>query len=196
VRVEPGYTYSKRLSCLCAGALIFFVAGFLEGKSGFCGESWECVETKYAIIHYNNQESLEAFDDQINYTPGGWSLGNLFSSKSGNLFDSIAKKVDGIFEEIQTILDMRGHVKKVIINVYPSKKEFHEAYFTITGASCRLRAWYIFEVNTIYVNGEDVHEGILAHEIAHSIIDHYFSVRPPKATAEILARYVDEQLGF
>lgn len=196
MRVDLGYTYSKRLSCLCAGALIFFVVGFLEGKSGFCGESWHRVETKYAVIHYKNQESLEAFDEHISYSPGGWSLGSLFSSKPGNAADSLAQKVDGIFEEIQTILDMRGHVKKVIINVYPSKTKFHEAYFTITGAPCRVRAWYIFEVNTIYVNGEDVHEGILAHEIAHSIIDHYFSVRPPKATAEILARYVDEHLGF
>ena len=34
----------------------------------------------------------------------------------------------------------------------------------------------------------------MAHEIAHAIIDHYLLIRPPRATAEILAHYVDEHL--
>jgi len=46
----------------------------------------------------------------------------------------------------------------------------------------------------IYLNAGDVHEGILAHEFAHAVIDSYFAVRPPRATAEILSRYVDEHL--
>ena len=75
-------------------------------------------------------------------------------------------------------------------------QRLHEAYYTITGRDCCIRAWYIYESNTIYINADDVHEGILAHEMAHSIIDHYFSVRPPRATAEILARYVDKHLRF
>jgi len=33
-------------------------------------------------------------------------------------------------------------------------------------------------------------------KMAHSIIDHYFSVRLPKTTAEILAHYVDQHLEF
>jgi len=36
---------------------------------------------------------------------------------------------------------------------------------------------------------------MLAHEIAHAIIDNYLSVRPPRATAEILARYVGKHLN-
>ena len=36
--------------------------------------------------------------------------------------------------------------------------------------------------------------GILAHEMAHAVIDHYFGVKPPKATAEILAQYVDAHI--
>jgi hypothetical protein len=56
------------------------------------------------------------------------------------------------------------------------------------------RAWYVYEYNTIYINVRDVNEGMLAHELAHSIIDHYLSVRPPRASAEILATYVDKSL--
>ena len=70
----------------------------------------------------------------------------------------------------------------------------YAAHQKIFEKPCRFRAWYVYELNTIYLNVDDVHEGMLAHEIAHSIIDHYLLVRPPKATAEILARYVDKHL--
>jgi len=93
---------------------------------------------------------------------------------------------------------MRGRIKKVVINIFPNKKRFHEVQNKVAGEKSRIRArvraWYIYEQNTIYINNDDVHEGILAHEMAHAIIDHYLTVRPPKATAEILARYVDKHL--
>lgn len=41
---------------------------------------------------------------------------------------------------------------------------------------------------------QDVHEGRLAHELGHAVIGHYLSVRPPCATAEITAKYVDKHL--
>ena len=57
------------------------------------------------------------------------------------------------------------------------------------------RAWYIFEYNTIYLNVQDLHSEMFAHEMAHAIIDNYLAVRPPRATAEILARYVGKHLN-
>jgi hypothetical protein len=44
------------------------------------------------------------------------------------------------------------------------------------------------------MNVNDLHEGMLAHELAHAIVDHYLLVRPPRPTAEIIARYVDSHL--
>ena len=86
--------------------------------------------------------------------------------------------------------------KKVNINIYSNKKGLHRAYFDITRRQCNIRSWYIYERNTIFVNVKDVNEGMLAHEMAHAIIDHYLIVRPPNATAEILARYVDDHLRY
>jgi hypothetical protein len=89
---------------------------------------------------------------------------------------------------------MRKLMEKININIYPDQKELHAAYYDMFQKTCKLRAWYIYEKNTIYINAADMHEGILAHEMAHAIIDHFLSVRPPAATAEILARYVDGHL--
>jgi len=66
-----------------------------------------------------------------------------------------------------------------IIDATADQKQLHAAYKKIYRKKTRLRAWYIFEYNTVYLNVRDLHEGILAHELAHSIIDNYLSTRPP-----------------
>jgi hypothetical protein len=142
-------------------------------------------------------DDLRKFDEKIDYSPGEWGLKSLFSSSgSGDQIASLKKKMDALFERVQEILEMRGKVKKVTINIYPNQNRLHEAYYEIAKRKCRIRAWYIYRTNTIYTNVNDVHEGMLAHEMAHAIIDHYLLVQPPRATAEILARYVDEHLHY
>jgi len=159
--------------------------------------SWKRIETKHTIIQYETINDLKKFDGEIDYSTGEFTLKSLFSaSDSKDQAGSIKKKVDLLFERVQEILDMRRSTRKVIINLYPNKKRLHEAYVNITGTKCHIRSWYLYESNTIYTNKDDVHAGMLAHEMAHSIIDHYFSARPPRATAEILARYVDKHLYF
>jgi Zn-dependent peptidase ImmA (M78 family) len=110
------------------------------------------------------------------------------------MIDKLKKKVDALYERVQEILDMRKRIKKVTINIFQNKKQLRAAYQEIYKKPCKLRCWYIYEYNAIYINANDLHEGMLAHEMAHSIIDHYLTVRPPRATAEILARYVDSHL--
>ena len=160
-------------------------------------DSWKQIESRHVIIQYKQPEDIRNFDESINFSPGKWSLKDLFSStKPEDRIHSVIRKLDGIFEKVQNILDMRKKTKKVTLKVYPSTTKLHEAYFAITGMRCNYKAWYIFESNTIYVTVDNVNEGIIAHEMAHSIIDHYFSVRPPRATAEILSRYVDQHLDL
>jgi hypothetical protein len=157
--------------------------------------TWKRTETKHTIIQYQSFEDLKDFDENISFSSGGFSFGNLFSSSdSSNPAGSLAKKLDSLYGRVQQILDMRGNLKKVRINIYPNSTKLHEVYRSIVGGECRVRAWYIYEVNTIYINNEDVDAGMLAHEMGHSIIDHFFAVRPPEATAEILAVYVDQHL--
>ncbi len=158
--------------------------------------SFQRIETRYAVIRYETLKDLKKFDRKIDYNPGESSLKSLFSSSgSKNVIDSSKKKVEALFRRVQEILDMRGKIEKVNINLY-RKKRFNEVYYRLAGIKRRVRSWYIFESKIIYINIDDVHEGILAHEMAHHIIDHYLNVRPPRATAEILARYVDKHLHF
>lgn len=156
------------------------------------------LETRRAVVLYQSVEDLGRFESSVDYGGGG-GFSALFSSgpEGHDLLDAVSKKVDAIYERVQEILDMRGQIDKVTLRLYPNREALARVYRAFTGSpNLRVRAWYIYERNTIYLNAEDVHEGMLAHEIAHAIIDHYLTVRPPRATAEILARYVDEHLDW
>lgn len=168
--------------------------GTAHGKL-FSKTPWQRLETRYTIIQYKTLEDLKRLDGKIDYSPGEWRIKSLFSGPKDPV-TSIKKKVDAVFEKAQAILDMRGRIQKVVIRIYPDRKRFHEVRNIAGREKYRLQACYVYEQNTIYINNDDVHEGVLAHEMAHAIIDHYLTVRPPRATAEILARYVDKHLYY
>jgi len=173
--------------------LLWFVSpGFAELS---IDTSWKILDTKYTKIHYHFQKDLKNLIRNIDYSPSSIGLKWFFKKKSpGDIENEIKLKIDAVYEKVQEILDMRKSMEKVTIYISHDKQELHSLYRTIYKTPCRLRAWYVYESNTIYINADDIHEGILAHELAHSIIDRYLLVRPPKATAEILARYVDSHL--
>ena len=163
---------------------------------------WQHIESRHTIIKCETLKDFERFGDNIDYSPGVWGLKNLFSfSGPKDPIVSLKEKVDAVFERVQEILDMHRNMEKVVIIIYTNNKRFYEARTQIIrenliGKNRRIRSWYIFKQNAIYINADDVHEGILAHEMAHAIIDHYLTIRPPRATAEILARYVDKHLYY
>ncbi len=157
--------------------------------------AWKRIATKHTIIHYKSLKDLTKFNKSIDYGEKQPITNNLFLPlNSEKLINTITKKVDNIYERVQNILDMNRKVKNARINLYSNKKDLNNAYFEIYNQPCKIRAWYIYKSNTIYMNVDDLHEGILAHEIAHSVIDHYLLISPPAVSAEILARYVDSHL--
>ena len=178
--------------------IVIFFVGFsgLAYGGGRDNVAWKSLESKYTIIHYQSSEDLKKFDRKIDYSPAEWGRGSLFSgSGSGSDIEKLKKKMDALYTRVQQILDMRKKMKKIKIKIYKGKRQLHSAFKRIYKRERKnIRVWYIFEYNTIYVNVDDLHEGMLAHEMAHSIIDHYLTVRPPSKSAEILARYVDKHL--
>lgn len=188
--IQPGHRNRERSVCLAiwVACLVGLVWTPVEA------EPWSVFNTKYLTVRYQFPEDLEEFDRNIEFEAETGVSGFFTSSHTGeNNGDALKKKLDALFEKVQLILDMRKPIK-VIVNLYPSAEALHEAYFQIYKKQAKLRAWYIFEYNTIYMNVKDLKAGMLAHECAHAIVDNFLSVRPPRASSEILARYVDSAL--
>ena len=182
--------FIKKLIVFGGGVVLFFSLCTIGNTAGPI--AWKELETKHTIIKFQSHEDLASFSNKLD---SGFS--SLFGSQSWNSSREVKLKqrVDSIYSRVQTILDMRRSTKKVIIQIYKNKPKLHQAYYDIYRSKRKLRAWYIYERKTIYISTEDVFAGMLAHEMAHHIIDHYLAIRPPGATAEILARYVDSHLA-
>lgn len=152
------------------------------------------ITTKHTVLMFNTEEDVALFNDSIRYEAGN-SLASIFSTPSSNdVQKEVMRKVDLLFEKVQLILDMRKPMPKVIVRIHSNEMQLGESFRKLYQRGNPPRGWYFFENNTVYLNVKDVRENMFAHELGHSIIDNYLSVRPPAATAEILAQYVDMHL--
>lgn len=176
--------------------LILFILLGIPLTSGECFATGVLhkIKTKHTTIVFSAASDVAAFNSSIDYGSRS-SLSSIFrSSKVQGSEKELARKVDLLFEKVQLILDMRKEMRRIRVRVFSNEEQLHRAYKKIFKTRCAVRGWYTYEFNTVFLNVKDVHEGMLAHELGHAIIDHFLSVRPPRATAEILAKYVDKHL--
>ena len=149
------------------------------------------VGTKYATICYANEKGLQKFSKSI----GKGS--SFFSDGSEKGPSETGKKVDSLVERVSILLDMHPFDLYINIYVYQNHNEIESAYthMTTLGVFGRIPiAFYSHRSRTIHVSVENISAGILAHEIAHAVINFYFPEPPPERMQEILAQYVDKHL--
>jgi hypothetical protein len=164
--------------------------------------TWHSLETTHTNINYQSLADLKKFNRKLdNYFAKCGLLRLSLCSGTDTLSDKITKKVDVIYERVQEILGIHKKMKKVVMKIYSDKRQLNAAYSKLKKTGLQnykthrnIRAWYMPSNNTIYLNCNDLHEGMLGHEIAHYMIDHYFLIRPTKNTGEILAQHVDKNI--
>lgn len=127
------------------------------------------LKTKYTTIHYTQDKDLSLF---------------LWRLKGFNVIADISvaqHSIDAIVEQVEMLLDM-----------YP--EGFHIDIFLFPEYKGGLVAYYSHKDRSITAYADRITDGILAHEIAHAIINAYFPIPPPKKIQEILCQYVDRHL--
>ncbi len=108
--------------------------------------------------------------------------------------ERLAAKGDLIFRRVQEVLQMYPKQKRVTIRVEKDPGNLQTAHHARYGRGTRAIAFYVWEENTIYVTAGNLSESVLAHEMAHCIVDHFFGTRPPPNVEELVAVYADENL--
>ena len=150
-------------------------------------------ETRFSSIHYQNPEQLEDLARKIQPSALTLSLNQIFLGPGKSSSEArVGRHVDQLFQRVQVILEMPKPDLRVHIRLYRNQEELSEAFGKITGRSTQSPAFYWREANTIYLHLEKISTGILAHEMGHAVISHYFIVSPPEKIAEILCQYVDK----
>ncbi|MBU1564277.1 MAG: hypothetical protein KJ630_01450 [Proteobacteria bacterium] len=150
------------------------------------------AKSRYATLRYNSQELLTDFNEEI-------QLGRNLSAfvRKANVVtveDEVLAKIDTIIEKAETILEMfpdQLHMKIVLLKEASDvARVFKEKY----GKNVNYVAFYSLSEATIYISVDDVNLAILAHEIGHAIVNHYFKVRPPYNVHELMAQFVEKRI--
>ncbi len=180
------------LRCLCL--MPFLVALTLLVPSGARADD-RILQSKFCTVHYSDSDQLEKFTGKIragalNRTLNKFLVGNVGDSNQSELGEFL----DGLFKRVQLVLDMPMSGLRVEIQLHRNVREVREVYTQLTGQSSDAPAFYWKKNNTIHIQAENLTVGMLAHEMGHAILDHYFAVQPPTKIAEMLCQYVDKEI--
>ena len=129
-------------------------------------------KTKFSTIYYTNDTDL---DDFI------WRLGGQKLEYTSDP-QLASNRVDKLVNRVQMILDMWPKDFQIDIYLHRGTLKPNET------------AYYESKTNSIHISVDYTSDGVMAHELAHASIDHYFPTPPPTKMQEILAQYVDKQL--
>jgi len=129
-------------------------------------------KTKYTTIYYSAERDLSDFV---------WRIGG---SRFELLADSeiASNRIDRIVERVEAILDM--YPKNFMVKMHLKRGELEQNSVAFYGRRSK----------SIQVNVDRVTDGVMAHEVAHAVINQYFASPPPSKIQEILTQYVDKYL--
>lgn len=155
------------------------------------GNDWMSVKSLYCTIFFKDGIDLEAVDKKIDTYKIDYGLTEKPPRAGDEVRDKIAYKFDLIFFKVQEILDMRPKDLRLNVRIYEGQDELDRVYVEIFDRDNKFIAYYVFKINTLFASEEKISANVLAHEIAHCVIDHYFSIVPPTKVAEMIAQYAD-----
>ena len=154
---------------------------------------WSSIKTAYFTIYYKPEVNLGRVERKISrrrfYVDTGYN-----PRRSSSTEEKVAHKIDILFKRAQEILDMRPRNMHPNIKIFKTQGELNDAYYKIFRTREKPISFYVYKHDTIYTCEESISDSVIAHEMGHAIVDHYFVILPPERVKEILAQYVDKHL--
>lgn len=158
----------KRLICL----FLLLLIAHLSSSDLAWAQANPDFKTQYTLVHYDDEQDVRDFI---------WKLG-------GPKFEFVdnpqmsSYRIDKLVDRVQSILDMRP--EDLYFNIYLKRGVLRDEKV----------AYYEYSSGAVFISVDYVSDGVLAHEIAHAVINRYFGSASPSKMQEILAQYVDKHL--
>jgi len=148
--------------------------------------------SRYVTLSYADKEVLRDFNDNLQLNR---KLNNSVRKKNVvTVADEVLAKADIIIEKVQIVLDMfpdKYHIRLVVL---PDSDDVARIYKKKYGKNVDHIAYYSLSEKTIYISADDTRLRVLAHEVGHSVADHYFKVRPPYNIHELMAQFAEKHV--
>jgi hypothetical protein len=174
----------NKISIIIAGILVFFLGA---APPAHCQQG----QGKYVTLKYGSQEVLRSFDDQIYL---GRSLRSMMQKNTVTVQDEVLAKVDLVVEKAETVLDMFPNKLHFTLILLPDSDGVSRVFYQNYHKRVNYLSFYSLSQKAIYISVDDANIHILAHEIGHAIVDHYFKVRPPYNIHELMAQFVEKHI--
>ena len=144
-----------------------------------------------ATISYSSKQVLHEFNDNLRLNR---KLNYAMRKNVVTVADEVLAKLDIIIDKVQIVLDMFPNNYHVRVVLLPDDIDVARVYKKKYGKRVNHIAYYSLSEKTIYVSVDDTNLRVIAHELGHSVVDHYFEVRPPYNIHELMAQFAEKHV--
>lgn len=145
------------------------------------------LQTRYATLHYQNEKQLHKLNRELVLSRNLAYL--LRQRKIMTVHDEVAAKIDVVLEQIQVVLEMFPEKLKFEILLFSTAEDAQEELFKRYGKKVDFISFYSRRENTLYLSAKHSELSVVAHELGHVVVEHYFNRSPPVKIHEVMARY-------
>lgn len=143
-------------------------------------------------MKYGNSSILREFNDQLQL---GSKLSRYIQKENVvTVEDEVYAKLNVLIEKAQTVLDMFPNNLHLTVVLLEDQNSVSAVYFQKYGKKVDHIAYYSLSEKTVYLSIADVNMRVLAHELGHAIVDHYFRERPPYHIHELMAQFTEKHI--
>lgn len=156
-------------------------------------EKWFLVNSGFFNIYVHPDVNIKSIATRLSRR-GLFQAGVYDPNPASAPTQRMAYMVDRLLKRVKEVLDMWPENTGMTLRIYKNREALNEEYYKVFGNRPGYKAFYIFKYDTIYTSEEDISDSVLAHEMGHAVVDHYFSKIPPAKISELMAQYVDLHL--
>ena len=178
----------ERSAVLAALAILALAAALILHGAPAAAEREDTLKTYYATILHPGPDALAEFGERISRSA------LLKGGDPTKVEKKVAEEVDAIVYRVKQLLDMYPVSFDFTLRVHNGPEELIGAWRSAGKTGRPPIAFFVAASGTIHLTNEDLTAGVLAHEIAHAVINSYFETPPPEKMQEILSQYVDRHL--
>ena len=130
------------------------------------------LETKFGPVLYETNEQI------IDYERSLGPKDNPDSHRTNPSLETIISRHENLFEEVCAKLDIYLNDIKTTVRIVASLDQLRAEYKRyVPNSDKAVTAFYSHQDKTIWYSQERLSYGIILHETAHAVMDHYF-IRP------------------
>jgi hypothetical protein len=154
--------------------------------------SWQEFKTGYFDLYVEQGVDLNTVERNLRKR---LFLANRTGGRGAGREDEIARRLDDICERAMDILDLHPGMGRRGVRIFKNSEDLNTAYVTLTGKAGSVRAFYSHDCGVIFTSENEITDSVMAHEIAHAIVDSHYKGVPQPKVGEMLASYVDMHIS-